>query len=125
MSKVRVHEYAKKVNKTSKEIIDHLTKIDQPVKNHMAVIDVETVSKLDSVFKQVAEPTKNTSMKPTGKAANETPKAQQGQPKKKIKYVNNLMQRMINQRNQTLPQGNHNRNRAKNKRMQKVTKTEI
>ncbi|MEK4424470.1 translation initiation factor IF-2 [Solibacillus sp. FSL K6-1523] len=82
MSKVRVHEYAKKVNKTSKEIIDHLTKIDQPVKNHMAVIDVETVSKLDSVFKQVAEPTKNTSMKPTGKAANETPKAQQGQPKK-------------------------------------------
>ncbi|MEG0472904.1 MAG: translation initiation factor IF-2 [Solibacillus sp.] len=82
MSKVRVHEYAKKVNKTSKEIIDHLTKIDQPVKNHMAVIDVETVSKLDSVFKQVAEPTKNTSMKPTVKAANETPRVLQGQPKK-------------------------------------------
>ncbi|ATP39391.1 translation initiation factor IF-2 [Solibacillus sp. R5-41] len=82
MSKVRVHEYAKKVNKTSKEIIDHLTKIDQPVKNHMAVIDVETVSKLDSVFKQVAEPTKNTSIKPTVKAANETPRVQQGQPKR-------------------------------------------
>lgn len=63
MSKVRVHEYAKKVNKTSKEVIEQLAKFDQPAKNHMAVINEATLSKLDSVFQQAAEPAKDSSAK--------------------------------------------------------------
>ena len=54
MSNVRVHEYAKKVNKTSKEVIEQLAKLNQPVNNHMAVLNETTLSKLDSVFKQAA-----------------------------------------------------------------------
>ena len=79
MSKVRVHEYAKKVNKTSKEVIEQLASLNLPVKNHMAVIDEETRSKLDSVFKQAAEPAKKSPEKSPAKAANDTPKVSQGQ----------------------------------------------
>lgn len=79
MSKVRVHEYAKKVNKTSKEVIDQLASFNLSVKNHMAVIDEQAVSKLDSVFKQAADPTKKSSVKSPAKVANATPKMQQGQ----------------------------------------------
>ena len=52
MSKVRVHEYAKKVNKTSKEVIEQLTKAGVTVTNHMSMLDVDTVKKLDTVFVQ-------------------------------------------------------------------------
>ena len=52
MSKVRVHEYAKKVNKTSKEVIDQLAKFDVKVTNHMSTLEAVAVAKLDSVFKQ-------------------------------------------------------------------------
>ncbi len=55
MSKVRVHEYAKKVNKTSKEVIEQLNTLGTPVKNHMAVLEGATVTKLDAVFKQQPE----------------------------------------------------------------------
>ena len=56
MSKVRVHEYAKKVNKTSKEVIDQLAKFDVKVTNHMSTIEDVAITKLDSVFKQESEP---------------------------------------------------------------------
>ncbi|MER2027522.1 MAG: translation initiation factor IF-2 [Solibacillus sp.] len=80
MSKVRVHEYAKKVNKTSKEVIEVLAKHNLPVKNHMAVIDEQAVSKLNSVFKQAVEPTKDSPAKTPAKAVNVTPKrGEQGQ----------------------------------------------
>ncbi|MEK5079691.1 translation initiation factor IF-2 [Solibacillus sp. FSL W7-1436] len=80
MSKVRVHEYAKKVNKTSKEVIEVLAKHNLPVKNHMAVIDEQAVSKLNSVFKQAVEPTKDSPAKTPAKALNITPKrGEQGQ----------------------------------------------
>ncbi|MER2152761.1 MAG: translation initiation factor IF-2 [Solibacillus sp.] len=82
MSKVRVHEYAKKVNKTSKEVIEVLAKHNLPVKNHMAVIDEQAVSKLNSVFKQAVEPTKDSPAKTPAKAVNVTPKrGEQGQNK--------------------------------------------
>lgn len=82
MSKVRVHEYAKKVNKTSKEVIEVLAKHNLPVKNHMAVIDEQAVSKLNSVFKQAVEPTKDSPAKTPANAVNVTPKrGEQGQKK--------------------------------------------
>ncbi|MFC5588387.1 translation initiation factor IF-2 [Sporosarcina soli] len=50
MTKIRVHEYAKKVNRTSKEVIDELAKNNVSVSNHMATLDSEAVSKLDRKF---------------------------------------------------------------------------
>ncbi|WP_318615375.1 translation initiation factor IF-2 [Sporosarcina sp. YIM B06819] len=50
MTKIRVHEYAKKVNRSSKEVIDELGKINVNVANHMSTIDKEAITKLDSKF---------------------------------------------------------------------------
>ena len=50
MTKVRVHEYAKRVKKTSKEIIDELGKLNVNVTNHMSTIDEATISKLDKSY---------------------------------------------------------------------------
>ncbi len=50
MTKIRVHEYAKQVNRSSKEVIDELGKINVSVSNHMSTIDKEAVAKLNSKF---------------------------------------------------------------------------
>ena len=50
MTKVRVHEYAKLVKKTSKEVIEELGKLNVNVTNHMSTIDKDVVSKLDKSF---------------------------------------------------------------------------
>ncbi|NYF24271.1 translation initiation factor IF-2 [Sporosarcina sp. JAI121] len=50
MTKIRVHEYAKKVNRSSKEVIDELGKLNVNVANHMSTIDKEAITKLDSKF---------------------------------------------------------------------------
>ncbi|MCM3709900.1 translation initiation factor IF-2 [Sporosarcina luteola] len=50
MTKIRVHEYAKQVNRTSKEIIEELGKINVNVTNHMSMLDREATSKLDQRF---------------------------------------------------------------------------
>ena len=77
MSKVRVHEYAKKVNKTSKEVIEQLAKFDVKVTNHMSTIEAVAVTKLDSVFKQESEPKKATPTKaPAGEKKPASPKNQ-------------------------------------------------
>ncbi|MBK3494347.1 translation initiation factor IF-2 [Viridibacillus sp. YIM B01967] len=51
MTKLRVHEYAKQVNKSSKEVIDQLSKLQINVTNHMSTLEKDAVSKLDGVFK--------------------------------------------------------------------------
>ena len=134
MSKVRVHEYAKKVNKTSKEVIEQLAKINLQVKNHMAVIDEQAVSKLDSVFKQVAEPlaAKESPVKSPVKTAKDAPMREQGQNKKQHEQKQGLQQSAsINQQprktnnaigqsqsqqgeKQRNEKGNHNRNMTQN-----------
>ena len=77
MSKVRVHEYAKKVNKTSKEVIEQLAKFNVKVTNHMSTIEAVAVTKLDSVFKQESEPKKATPTKaPAGEKKPASPKNQ-------------------------------------------------
>lgn len=50
MTKIRVHEYAKKVNKTSKEVIEELGKINVTVTNHMSTLDTDAITKLDKSF---------------------------------------------------------------------------
>lgn len=52
MTKIRVHEYAKKVDKPTKEIIDQLSKLNIEVANHMATLEDNAVSKLDGIYKK-------------------------------------------------------------------------
>ncbi len=50
MSKIRVYEYAKKLNKSSKEIITKLTENNIEVANHMSMIDEDAVKILDTAY---------------------------------------------------------------------------
>lgn len=110
MSKVRVHEYAKKVNKTSKEVIEQLGKLNMPVKNHMAVLEADAVSKLDSVFKPAAEPKKATSSKEPAKVQE---KKQEARPQ-----ASNQQQRKTNtlQENKSSSSGEKQKNKGSQNR---------
>ncbi len=66
MTKIRVHEYAKQVNKTSKEVIEALNKLNVSVTNHMSMLEKDIVAKLNQTFKTITDakqPTQNVSQK--------------------------------------------------------------
>jgi translation initiation factor IF-2 len=50
MGKVRVYEYAKKLNISSKEVITKLKEMNIEVSNHMTTIEDDAVKKLDGIF---------------------------------------------------------------------------
>lgn len=52
MNKMRVYEYAKKHNVSSKEVINKLKDLDIEVSNHMSTITDKTVEQLDQKFKK-------------------------------------------------------------------------
>src|SRR5690606_14449273 len=52
-NKLRVYEYAKSLNMSSKEIITILKRLDLPVNNHMSVMENEAVNAVEKFFKDV------------------------------------------------------------------------
>lgn len=52
-NKLRVYEYAKSLNMSSKEIITILKRLNVPVNNHMSVMENDTVSKVEQFFKDI------------------------------------------------------------------------
>ncbi|WP_042144754.1 translation initiation factor IF-2 [Paucisalibacillus sp. EB02] len=58
MRKMRVYEYAKKQNITSKVVINFLKEKNIEVSNHMSTIDADTIVKLDQKFSAKQENTK-------------------------------------------------------------------
>ncbi|MED1202033.1 translation initiation factor IF-2 [Heyndrickxia acidicola] len=50
MNKVRVYEYAKEHNISSKDVISRLKEMNVDVTNHMSTIDGQAIQKLDSVY---------------------------------------------------------------------------
>ena len=52
MVKMRVYEYAKQYNISSKEIISKLKELDIEVTNHMATIEADAMKKLDGIYKK-------------------------------------------------------------------------
>ncbi|MCE3201497.1 translation initiation factor IF-2 [Paenibacillus sonchi] len=51
--KLRVYEYAKSLNMSSKEIITILKRLNVPVNNHMSVMENGSVSKVEQFFKDI------------------------------------------------------------------------
>ncbi|WP_433943295.1 translation initiation factor IF-2 [Paenibacillus sp. SN-8-1] len=51
--KLRVYEYAKSLNMSSKEIITILKRLDIPVNNHMSVMENDAVSRVENFFKDI------------------------------------------------------------------------
>ncbi len=95
MTKIRVHEYAKRVNKSSKEVIDELGKINVNVTNHMSTIDKEVVSKLDNKFgntkndsQETKAPSKKVENTKETKSSNTTPKTDSQRPAKSTQSNN-------------------------------------
>ncbi|WP_240762499.1 translation initiation factor IF-2 [Paenibacillus thalictri] len=82
-NKLRVYEYAKSLNMSSKEIITILKRLNIPVNNHMSVMENEAVDSVEKFFRDVkanaaAKQTNNT-QRPAGnqQAKSEAPKAPQ------------------------------------------------
>ncbi|MEL3960563.1 translation initiation factor IF-2 [Lysinibacillus endophyticus] len=131
MTKIRVHEYARKVNKSSKEVIEELNKLNINVTNHMSMLEGDAVSKLDTVFNSntnagnakttqkvatnVAPKPKNTSKeqqmtkqkKPTNNSNNENKQSTQGSNKKVSQNNKNMDQNKKGGFNQRKKPGIH------------------
>ena len=82
MTKIRVHEYARQVDKSSKEVIEQLGKMNIQVTNHMSTLEGETISKLDGIYKNSSQSnTKpaSTSSKPAQQTQSRPSNSNQGQ----------------------------------------------
>lgn len=51
MSKMRVYEYAKKQNVSSKDVIHKLKEMNIEVNNHMTMLEADVVEKLDHQYR--------------------------------------------------------------------------
>ncbi len=67
MSKVRVYEYAKQYNISSKDVIAKLKEMNVEVSNHMTTLEEDAIKKLDSVYNKKSE--ENKPKAPAQKAA--------------------------------------------------------
>ena len=122
MSKMRVYEYAKKIDVTSKEVIEQLNKLNVEVTNHMSSITAETIAKLDKSFNKGNN---------NQKEKVEQPKQQKNEEKRsnEQKTTNNKQQKRQQgnqnkqqQRNQTKQQGKQAPKNKQQKRKQKQKK---
>jgi translation initiation factor IF-2 len=52
-NKLRVYEYAKSLNMSSKEIITILKRMNMPVNNHMSIMENEMVEKVEQFFRDI------------------------------------------------------------------------
>lgn len=103
MAKVRVYEYAKAIDVSSKDIIAALKDINVEVNNHMATLEDDTVKKLDAIYKKAK----------AKETANEKPAEQ----KKQSSNKNNDRKKNDVQNNQfNKNKKNNNQNKNKNKR---------
>lgn len=129
MTKIRVHEYAKQVNKTSKEVIEALSKLNVSVTNHMSMLEKDIVSKLNQTFstsgkKEVKQPTQNVSQRtqPNGQQKpQQSMKRQEGQKQQSATSkprANNQQQTHQNSNSSNEKskntKGNQNRNMTQN-----------
>lgn len=76
MTKVRVHEYARRVKKTSKDVVEELEKLNIKVTNHMSTLEDKDIEKLDKVYGVKSKP--NTDKKPA--SSNQKSSGQQKRP---------------------------------------------
>ncbi len=72
MTKMKVHEYARSIGKTSRDIAAELIKSDIVIKSHMEELDPVSIAKLDEKFGDLKKPeAKATTVKPASKPANQ------------------------------------------------------
>ncbi|HLS23393.1 MAG TPA: translation initiation factor IF-2 [Pseudogracilibacillus sp.] len=84
MSKMRIYEYAREKNISSKEVIEQLAKMDIEVSSHMSSIGLHEQIKLDEIFdeKSKEEPKEEKKQEQTNQRANKEQKKKKEKPKK-------------------------------------------
>lgn len=97
MTKIRVHEYAKQIEKSSKEIIEQLSKLNIQVTNHMSMLEGDAVKKLDSVYKKPTEQSKNPSQAKTQAPTQTQQSGQNSRPNRPMTNNSSQGSRPVNQ----------------------------
>ncbi|WP_067730014.1 translation initiation factor IF-2 [Oceanobacillus damuensis] len=103
MSKMRVYEYAKSNNTTSKDVINYLKGLNEEVSNHMSTLSDDMVKKLDEKFNakekpETANPTeKNNADQNNQKKQNSNQQAKNG--KQNSGFKNNSQHNKPNHKN--------------------------
>ncbi|WNS77215.1 translation initiation factor IF-2 [Bacillus sp. DTU_2020_1000418_1_SI_GHA_SEK_038] len=135
MSKIRVYEYAKKQNVSSKDVITKLKDMNIEVSNHMTAIEASAVQKLDGIYgkkedkqpeKQNQQKTNPVQTKPKAQTANRDeqqgankgnnkPMQKQAEGKKPNQDSNKKDNKPFNKnKNKNSNNNNQNQNRNKN-----------
>jgi translation initiation factor IF-2 len=122
MSKMRVYEYAKQNNTTSKNVINILKEMNVEVSNHMATISTDTIKKLDEKFHPSAVKKENPKPKKTDKqssSSNNTAKQKNKKKEDRGKQRNNPNQK---QQHKQTKNKNHKQKGNKTKENKKAAK---
>jgi len=120
MSKMRVYEYAKQTNVSSKDIITTLKGMNVEVNNHMSTIENDVITKLDQKYKATNnESTKNESTKKPGKQVDNTNKTNNTnnaqKPSNNKKQTQNNQNKKVNQPGNKPSNQKGKKNNKKNK----------
>ncbi|WP_066173111.1 translation initiation factor IF-2 [Bacillus marinisedimentorum] len=115
MSKMRVYEYAKKHNVSSKQVINKLKDMNVEVSNHMSTIEDSVVGKLDAIFdpKKEDKPKQESGRNNNSKAANTGQGGKDNAQNKKTSGGQNRSgggNRQNNNQNRNQPRNSGNKN---------------
>lgn len=105
--KLRVYEYAKSLNMSSKEIITILKRLDIPVNNHMSVMENDSVDRVEKFFKDIksnAAAKRETTSHPESAAKSSAPTSAGGSQAPKSPSSEHSGQSSNQDRNQVLKQ---------------------
>ncbi|RYG73841.1 translation initiation factor IF-2 [Lentibacillus lipolyticus] len=106
MSKMRIYEYARQNNTTSKEVIQQLKNLNIDVKNHMSTISIETIVELDKKFASNGNGNNNRSG--SSKEANSSKNNKNESGQRMNKQQSNNRQNQQNQNKKQASQGQQN-----------------
>ncbi|HLR14572.1 MAG TPA: translation initiation factor IF-2 [Bacillota bacterium] len=101
MSKVRIYEYAKQANVTSREVIDYLKKVQVEVSNHMSMISEKEVEKLNKHFNKQLDSKKEKTPKKNQPNKKKQPKQERKKGKQTKQKQQNPQHSKQNKSNQT------------------------
>ncbi len=101
MSKMRIYEYAKKHNVTSKEVITQLRELSFEVANHMAVLDDQKLTALD---KQYTKAVDKSQTKPQHDRSSQPQQRQNNSGAQSVNKTNQPEQRQSDSRPQNQPE---------------------
>ncbi|GEN44962.1 translation initiation factor IF-2 [Alkalibacillus haloalkaliphilus] len=117
MKKMRVYEYAKQQNVSSKEVINKLKELDVEISNHMSTITENTIRQLDGIYQpkteKKSEPKQEEKKQEPKKQSNNQQQQGRNNNNQKKQGHNNQKQSNHNQNNQANQNKKNNRNNKK------------